>query len=87
VTLFTWLAVRSGLAVLPESMNWRSVSGLAWLAGIGFTMSMFIAGLAFDSAETLVEAKAGILTASLVAGLIGYVLLKRGLAQNSDTSA
>ena len=76
VTLFTWLAVRSGLAVLPASMNWKSVYGLAWLAGIGFTMSMFIGGLAFDSADTLVEAKTGILAASLVAGVVGYFLLK-----------
>lgn len=87
VTLFTWLAVRSGLAVLPATMSWRSVYGLAWLAGIGFTMSMFIAGLAFDSADTLVEAKAGILTASLIAGVVGYVLLKRWLPQNSGASA
>ena len=76
VTLFTWLAVRSGLAVLPASMNWKSVYGLAWLAGIGFTMSMFIGRLAFDSADTLVEAKTGILAASLVAGVVGYFLLK-----------
>jgi len=87
VTLFTWLAVRSGLAVLPPSMNWRSVSGLAWLAGIGFTMSIFISGLAFDSADTLVEAKAGILTASLIAGAVGYVLLKRGLATQNDNAS
>lgn len=84
VTLFTWLAVRSGLAALPPSMNWRSVYGLAWLAGIGFTMSMFIAGLAFGSADTLIEAKAGILTASLIAGVAGYLLLKRGLPQDGD---
>ncbi len=87
VTLFTWLAVRSGLAVLPVNMSWRSMYGLAWLAGIGFTMSMFVAGLAFDSADTLVEAKAGILTASMIAGVVGYLLLKRGLPQNSVASA
>lgn len=81
VTLFTWLAVRSGLAALPAGMNWRSLSGLAWLAGIGFTMSMFIGGLAFDCADTLIQAKAGILTASLIAGVLGYLMLKRGLPQ------
>lgn len=87
VTLFAWLTVRSGLATLPESMSWRSVYGLAWLAGIGFTMSMFIAGLAFGSADTLVESKAGILTASMVAGMAGYLLLKRGLPQIHAASA
>jgi NhaA family Na+:H+ antiporter len=87
VTLFTWLAVRSGLAVLPATMSWRSVSGLAWLAGIGFTMSIFIAGLAFDSADTLLEAKAGILGASLIAGVTGYLLLRRALPQDSSASA
>lgn len=86
VMLFTWWAVRSGLAALPASMSWRSVYGLAWLAGIGFTMSMFIAGLAFGNAESLIEAKAGILTASLIAGVAGFLLLKSGLPQNSDAS-
>lgn len=68
-------------------MNWRSVSGLAWLAGIGFTMSMFIAGLAFDSPDTLIKAKAGILTASLIAGVVGYILLERAPPQDGGASA
>lgn len=86
VTLFTWLAVRTGVATLPAGINWRSVSGLAWLAGIGFTMSIFIAGLAFDSPDTLIEAKAGILTASLIAGVVGYVMLKRALPPEGGAS-
>jgi NhaA family Na+:H+ antiporter len=57
------------------------------LAGIGFTMSMFIGGLAFDNPDTLVQAKAGILTASLVAGVVGYLALKRGLAQENESAS
>ena len=77
ITLFSWLAVRSGLASLPAGVTWRHIYGAAVLGGIGFTMSLFIAGLAFSSAETLAMAKAGILLASLVAGGAGYWLLRR----------
>jgi NhaA family Na+:H+ antiporter len=77
ITLFTWLAVRSGLASLPRDVTWRHICGAAVLGGIGFTMSLFIAGLAFSSAETLAMAKAGILLASLVAGGAGFWLLRR----------
>ncbi|MCP5112954.1 MAG: Na+/H+ antiporter NhaA [bacterium] len=77
VTLFAWLAVRLGLATLPEGASWKLIYGMGWLAGIGFTMSLFIAGLAFPGAEALETAKAGVLVASLVAGVVGFVLLKR----------
>jgi NhaA family Na+:H+ antiporter len=77
ITLFSWLAVRSGLASLPAGVTWRHIYGAAVLGGIGFTMSLFIAGLAFSSAETLAMAKAGILLASLVAGGAGFWLLRR----------
>jgi NhaA family Na+:H+ antiporter len=77
ITLFSWLAVRSGLASLPSGVSWRHIYGAAVLGGIGFTMSLFIAGLAFSSAETLAMAKAGILLASLVAGVAGFWLLRR----------
>lgn len=74
ISLFTWLAVRFGLADLPQNVTMRHIFSASWLAGIGFTMSLFIAGNAFTSSELLNEAKAGILVASLLAGLIGYVL-------------
>jgi NhaA family Na+:H+ antiporter len=76
ISLFSWLAVRSGLASLPAGVSWRHVHGAATLGGIGFTMSLFIAGLAFGSAESLAMAKAGILVASLIAGLAGLWLLR-----------
>jgi NhaA family Na+:H+ antiporter len=76
VTLFAWLAVRSGLAALPDSMTWRQVYGASWLAGIGFTMSLFIASLAFGDSTLLSTAKVGILTASLTAGIGGWIILR-----------
>jgi Na+:H+ antiporter, NhaA family len=80
VTLGAWLAVRSGLTELPEGVRWRQIYGAGWLAGIGFTMSLFVADLAFaDAAEAplLTSAKLGILGASLLAGLGGWVVLNR----------
>jgi NhaA family Na+:H+ antiporter len=78
ITLASWLAVRAGLAVLPAGASWRLLHAVSWLwlGGIGFTMSLFIAGLAFADAATLDAAKLGILAASLVAGLAGWVLLR-----------
>ena len=77
VTLFSWLAVRSGLAELPEGIGWRHVYGVGWLAGIGFTMSLFISDLAFSDSTLVDTAKLGILAASLISGVIGWTLLRR----------
>jgi NhaA family Na+:H+ antiporter len=76
ILLFAWLAVRSGQATLPEGVNWRSVYGASWLAGIGFTMSLFIAGLAFADPILVSIAKVGILVGSLICGVVGYLLLR-----------
>lgn len=76
ITLFSWLAVRLGFAELPGGVTWRLIHGVAWLGGIGFTMSLFVAGLAFpDAPALLTAAKIGVLTASLVAGICGWLLL------------
>jgi NhaA family Na+:H+ antiporter len=80
IGLFSWLAVRSGLAVLPAGGSWRVLHGVSWLAGIGFTMSLFIAGLAFADAALLDSAKVGILGASVLAGGVGFALLRAGRA-------
>ncbi|MEO8217726.1 MAG: Na+/H+ antiporter NhaA [Acidobacteriota bacterium] len=77
VTLASWLAVRLGLASLPESVSWTHIHGAGWLAGIGFTMSLFMAGLSFAGDARLTSAKLGILIASLCAGIIGSVILVR----------
>lgn len=77
VVLFAWLAIRMDVAVLPEGVSWGHLVGVGCLAGIGFTMSLFIAGLAFDNSSLLVSAKVGVLFSSLMAGLIGWLLLRR----------
>jgi NhaA family Na+:H+ antiporter len=75
ITFFTWIAVRLRLADLPRNVSLRQIFSASWLAGIGFTMSLFIAGNAFrGNPDLLDEAKAGILVASVIAGIIGYVL-------------
>jgi NhaA family Na+:H+ antiporter len=81
VTVFSWLAVRMGWAELPQGVSWRQLYGVSLLTGIGFTMSLFIANLAFDSPAVLDGAKVGILAASLIAGVAGWLVLSRGAAR------
>ena len=59
ITLFAWLAVRSGVSELPEGIGWRHVYGAGWLAGIGFTMSLFISDLAFSEDSLVEDGQAG----------------------------
>jgi NhaA family Na+:H+ antiporter len=77
VTLATWLAVRFGLGRLPSRTGWNQIIGLGALAGIGFTVSLFVTELAFDTAAFGDAAKIGIFMGSTVAGIIGYTLLRR----------
>jgi len=76
VTLFSWLAVKLKFADLPTGAGWKHVLGLGMLAGIGFTMSIFIALLSFSDALHISEAKFAILTASVLSGVVGFVFLK-----------
>jgi NhaA family Na+:H+ antiporter len=77
---FAALAVKTGLARLPAGANWTSMIGVGLLAGIGFTMSLFIANLGFYDAATLLgQAKVGVLGASVVAALLGLLFLHRAL--------
>ena len=71
VTGFSWVAVKLGVGRLPQGVQWRHLAGAGWLAGIGFTMSLFIAELAFRDPQFVDEAKLGILLASAVSALIG----------------
>jgi NhaA family Na+:H+ antiporter len=77
ITLFSWLAVRLRLADLPQGADWRHVVGMGALGGIGFTMALFIAALAFGEGAALESAKIGILAGSLVSGIVGWLLLRR----------
>jgi NhaA family Na+:H+ antiporter len=77
ISLLAWLAVRLQLGRLSQGVTMRHIIGIALLGGMGFTMSIFIAGLgSADTPETLVAAKAAILQASLVAGVSGYLWLR-----------
>ena len=77
ITLASWLAVRLRVGALPDGTTWLQLHGAGWLGGIGFTMSIFVAGLAFEGEALLNMAKLGIFTASLLAGIVGSVLLLR----------
>jgi NhaA family Na+:H+ antiporter len=77
VTLASFLAVRSGIASRPENVSWRHIHGAGWLAGIGFTMSLFMTGLAFTDEAAMTAAKLGILISSVLAGVIGSAILWR----------
>lgn len=76
VTLFAWLAVRTGIAAMPRDVNWRQVFGVALLGGIGFTVALFITSLAFADESLIADAKIGILAGSVVAGVGGWILLR-----------
>ncbi|MGH3848450.1 MAG: Na+/H+ antiporter NhaA [Pseudonocardiaceae bacterium] len=76
ISATAWLATRAGIADLPKDISWRHLIGAAALGGIGFTVSLFITGLAFDNRELIDEAKIGILAASALATIVGSVLLR-----------
>lgn len=74
---FSWLAVKLNFASLPQGISWGQIYGIAALAGIGFTMSLFIAGLAFPEGDLMNSAKAGIILGSVLSGLAGWLILRR----------
>jgi NhaA family Na+:H+ antiporter len=78
----SWLAVRLGVASRPQGVGWWQLYGTALLCGIGFTMSLFIASLAFEQggAAYLGLEQLGILIGSLVSGLLGYAVLRVSLS-------
>lgn len=76
VLAFCWLATRLRLAKLPTDATWAQVGGVGLLAGIGFTVSLFVTELSYSDALRVAESKIGILAASLAAGLIGYATLR-----------
>ena len=76
ITLFPWAASKLGAVDLPEHVTWNHVIGVGFVAGVGFTVAIFISGLAFEDAGVVATAKLGILLASLAAGLAGYLMLR-----------
>ncbi len=80
VTLFTWLIVKSGRGSRPEGVTWPMIYGVSCVAGVGFTMSLFISELAFKGI-LVDEAKIGIIAGSLISGVWGYLVLRRAIAR------
>lgn len=77
IFIITWLAKKIGLVQLPVGVTMKQIFAVSVLAGIGFTMSLFIAGLAFEEEQVLTNAKLGVFIASVTASLLGYYLLSR----------
>lgn len=89
IVLISFLAVTLGICKLPDDLNWKSIVGVGFLGGIGFTMSIFITLLAFDDFELQSDSKITILIASVIAALVGFVLLHFALKRlnlNSENS-
>jgi NhaA family Na+:H+ antiporter len=76
VFAFIWAGVKSGLCQRPASLSWAHIYGMSILTGIGFTMSLFIGTLAYDNSETLSQVRLGVLVASFLSALVGFVVLK-----------
>jgi NhaA family Na+:H+ antiporter len=83
---FCWLGIKLGLARLPDGMGWLHLYGAAILCGVGFTMSLFIASLAFEQTgvNLLFDERLGIIIGSLLSGAVGYAVLRVALARASD---
>ncbi len=81
IMLLTFTATNLQICKMPDGLSWKSILGAAFLAGIGFTMSIFITILAFDKPEIINNAKLVILVSSLIAGSIGFIILKLTLTK------
>jgi len=84
ISLASWLAVRTGLGQLPRGVGWSHITGAAAVAGIGFTVSLFVTGLAFTDPELIEQAKIGVLGASVIAAGIGLGLLARASRRSAS---
>lgn len=83
VFLICWLVIRSGIARMPQGANWGSLYGVSALCGVGFTMSLFVGSLAFESSgtdmHTVFDERLGIIVGSLASGILGYLVLRKSL--------
>jgi len=80
----TWIGVKSGLARMPEGVGWQHIYGVACLTGVGFTMSLFIGSLAFGAAETMNAVRLGVISGSILSGLLGFALLRTAAQRPSQ---
>ena len=88
IFLFTWLSIKSKLVPMPVGMDWKNIAGVSLLGGIGFTVSLFVANLSFagDHPELLNQAKFGVLAGTIVAGILGYVVLNLVLPKAEESA-
>ena len=86
IMAFSYLAVRTKIAVMAEGLTWTGIAGVGILAGLGFTVALFISGLSFEDDAMVATAKIAVLAASLAAGLIGYIYLRLTMKDKSLTS-
>jgi NhaA family Na+:H+ antiporter len=87
VMIMCWLIFKLGISTMPKGMDYKQIYGAALLCGVGFTMSLFIGGLAFAGDTTMFDERLGIIMGSIVSGIAGYIMLKVSLKDNvSGTS-
>ena len=86
ITAFSFLAVQSKIAGMADGLTWAGVSGVGILAGVGFTVALFISGISFEDETLVATAKVAALAASLTAGAIGYFYLCWALNDDSGRS-
>jgi NhaA family Na+:H+ antiporter len=84
ITAFSFLAVQSKIAGMADGLTWAGITGVAILAGVGFTVALFISGLSFGDQSSVATAKLAVLAASLAAGTIGYFYLRLALTDSSE---
>jgi NhaA family Na+:H+ antiporter len=83
IIAFSYLAVPTKIAVMAEGLTWTGIAGVGILAGLGFTVALFISGLSFEDEAMVATAKVAVLAASLAAGLTGYIYLRLTLKDKS----
>jgi NhaA family Na+:H+ antiporter len=87
IVLASFLAIKARLSKLPEDLSWTHILGAGFLGGIGFTMSIFITILAFQDSLLVQNTKISILLSSLMAGVIGYLILARSRSNGLEQAA
>lgn len=85
ILTFVWVGVKLGIARLPDGVSWMQIYGVALLAGIGFTMSLFIGTLAFADPEHAAAVRIGVLAGSILSGILGYAVLRAVLPSQGNT--
>ncbi|WP_114701603.1 Na+/H+ antiporter NhaA [Psychrobacter proteolyticus] len=87
VMIMCWLIFKLGISTMPKGMDYKQIYGAALLCGVGFTMSLFIGGLAFAGDTTMFDERLGIIMGSIVSGIAGYIMLKVTLKDNPSSTS